>query len=393
MPALHEGPPRRNPVPLCRRVLALAALLAASLCAAAGFGEPGGPAPAELDTAYALPRADAYDMELLLSFGTSKGGSAGHLALALREPGADDDTVHSANFYADRSPKHAQGFYTDALMLAVPKKEYLYGTRSSLGPTASFGLDFGEIYKRSVIGIRVRGVPQAERDALRAFFDRLNADYRAKAAATDYHAGEITYDYMNLNCAKTIGAAFRHGAGYGTLEVRDPLPLSVAIRAIAAVSANIPTEMALKLVREWRARGYDLDVVLYRKWPHSPWADPHDDPPRAFATLPDRFPSVLSLDFRADEGQYEDEDNLYAMYLLRFLTRHALSIDAATQTLVLHTNPGHLPFAQADEQARSAARAESKALLRRLPVGLRSAAGVIGEPHRPYDFASARPEP
>jgi hypothetical protein len=278
-------------------------------------------------------------------------------------------------------------------MLAVPKKEYLYGTRSSLGPTASFGLDFGEIYKRSVVGIRVGGVPQAERDALRAFFDRLNADYRAKAAATEYHTGEITYDYMNLNCAKTIGAAFRHGAGYGTLEVRDPLPLSGVIRAIAAVSANIPTEMALKLMREWRARGYHLDVVLYRKWPHSPWADPHDDPPRAFATLPDRFPSVLSLDFRADEGQYEDEDNLYAMYLLRFLTRHALSIDAATQTLVLHTNPGHLPFTQADEQARSAAQSESKALLRRLPVGLRSAAGVIAEPHRPYDFASARPEP
>ena len=52
--------------------------------------------------------ADPYDMELLLSFGTSKGGSAGHLALALREPGADDDRVYSANFYADRDPKHAR---------------------------------------------------------------------------------------------------------------------------------------------------------------------------------------------------------------------------------------------------------------------------------------------
>ena len=33
--------------------------------------------------------------------------------------------------------------------------------RSSLGPKASFGLDFGEVYKRSVIGVRVRGVPAA----------------------------------------------------------------------------------------------------------------------------------------------------------------------------------------------------------------------------------------
>lgn len=378
--------------PLLRRVVAAAALWAAALCAAAtGFGEPGGPPPGRLAETFTTLRADPYDMELLLSFGTSKGGSAGHLALALREPGSDDDTVYSANFYADRTAKHAQGFYTDALMIAVPKQQYLYGTQSVLGPTASFGLDYGEVYKRTVIGIRVAGVPQAERDALRAFFDRLNADYRARAPSTPYHGGEITYDYMNLNCAKTIGAAFRHGASYDTLVVRDPLPLAGTLRAIAAVSANIPTEMALKLVQQWRARGYGLDVVLYRKWPRSPYADPHDDSPVAFSALPDRFPSVLSLDFRADEGQYEDEDNLYAMYLLRHLSRWALQIDPDTLALQLQPNPAPLPYPQADAQAREAARAESKNVLRRLPVGVRSAAGFVGEPYRPYDFASPRP--
>lgn len=377
---------------LLRRGVAAAALWAAALCAAAtGFGEPGGPPPGRLAETFTTLRADPYDMELLLSFGTSKGGSAGHLALALREPGSDDDTVYSANFYADRTAKHAQGFYTDALMIAVPKQQYLYGTQSVLGPTASFGLDYGEVYKRTVIGIRVAGVPQAERDALRAFFDRLNADYRARAPSTPYHGGEITYDYMNLNCAKTIGAAFRHGAGYDTLVVRDPLPLAGTLRAVAAVSANIPTEMALKLVQQWRARGYGLDVVLYRKWPRSPYADPHDDPPVAFSALPDRFPSVLSLDFRADEGQYEDEDNLYAMYLLRHLSRWALQIDPDTLALQLQPNPAPLPYPQADAQAREAARAESKNVLRRLPVGVRSAAGFVGEPYRPYDFASSRP--
>jgi hypothetical protein len=378
---------------LLRRALAGAALLGATLCAAAGFGEPGGPPPAGLAEAFVQLRAEPYDMELLLSFGTSKGGSAGHLALALREPGTDDDTVYSANFYADREPQHAQGFYTEALMIAVPKQEYLYGTRSSLGPTASFGLDFGEIYKRSVIGIRVQGVPLAERDALRAFFARLNDDYRKRAPTTAYHDGEITYDYMNLNCAKTIGAAFRHGAGYDTLEVRDPLPLASAVRAIAAVSANIPTEMALKLVEQWHARGYKLDAVLYRKWPNSPYADAHDDPPLAFRTLPDRFPSVLSLDFRADDGHYEDEDNLYAMYLLRYLSRHALQIDATTQALRVLPNAEVLPYAQASQQARAAAQSESKNLLLRLPVGVRSAAGFLGEPYRPYDFGSPRTPP
>jgi hypothetical protein len=381
-------------VGLLRRASAAAALLGAALCsAAAGFGEPGGPPPAGLAEAFVQLRAEPYDMELLLSFGTSKGGSAGHLALALREPGSDADTVYSANFYADRDPKHAQGFHTDALMIAVPKQEYLYGKQSSLGPTASFGLDYGEVYKRSVIGIRVHGAPLAERDALRSFFARLNDDYRARATSTPYHDGEITYDYMNLNCAKTIGAAFRHGAGYDTLEVRDPLPLASAVRAIAAVSANIPTEMALKLIEQWHARGYKLDAVLYRKWPNSPYADAHDDPPRAFGTLPDRFPSVLSLDFRADDGHYEDEDNLYAMYLLRYLSRHALQIDASTQALRVLPNADVLPYPQAAQQARAAAQSESKNVLRRLPVGVRSAAGLLGEPYRPYDFGSPRNPP
>jgi hypothetical protein len=372
-------------------VLAVAGLLAATLCTAASFGEPGGPPPAGLGAAFTQLRAAPYHIELLLSSGTSKGASAGHLALALREPGSGDDTVYSANFYADRDPKHAQGFYTDALMLAVPKKEYLYGKRSSLDATASFGLDYGEVYKRPVIGIRVSGAPKGERDALRAFFDQLNTDYRVKAPATAYHRGEITYDYMNLNCAKTIGAAFRHGAGYDALEVRDPLPLASALRAIAAISANIPTEMAMKLIDQWNTRGYKLDVVLYRKWPHSPWADPHDDPPVAFGKLPDRFPSVLSLDFRADAGHYEDEENLYAMYLLRFLSRYALQVDEATKTLQLLPNADALPYDQAAGLAREAARQESKGALRRLPVGLRDAAGLVGEAHRPYDFGSPRP--
>jgi hypothetical protein len=370
-----------------RRLLLLAAaLLVHALAGAVGFGEPGAPLPGRVDAVFEQLRQDPYQMELLISFGTSKGGSAGHLALVLRN--GDDNTVWSANFYADRDPKHAQGFYTDELMVAVPKKEYLYGTRSVLGPTASFGLDFGEVYKRSVIGIRVYGVPQAETDALRRFFGRLNDDYKRKASVTDYHYGDISYDYMNLNCAKTIGAAFKHGAGYDALRVRDPLPLSSLVRAIAALSANIPAEMAQQLIEQWHARGYALDVVLYKKWPHSPWADPHDDPSIAFRELPDRFPSVRSLDFRADAGEYEDEDNLYLMHLLRRLSRYALIIDDGSRQLLLVRSAATLPYDEAALQARSVAREQSKNVLRRLPVGVRDAAGLTGAGDHPYDFTA-----
>ena len=177
-----------------------------------------------------------------------------------------------------------------------------------LGSTAAFGLDFGEIYKRSVIGVRVYGVPKEEKDALTAFFARLNDDFHKRASDTEYHSGEIAYDYLRLNCAKTVGSAFRYGAGYKDLKINAPL-IGIT-RVVTALNANLPTEMALKLLREWDARGYRMDAVLYKKYPGSTYADPHDDPPVPFKDLPNRFPSVLSLDFRKEEGQYRDYDNL-----------------------------------------------------------------------------------
>ena len=134
-----------------------------------------------------------------------------------------------------------------------------------------------------------------------------------------------------------------------------------------------------------------MDVVLYQKWPHSRWIDPHDEPPLAFAELPDRFPSVLSLDFRADPGHYEDEDNLYAMFLLRHLSRYAAVIDEAAHELRLVGSTATLPYARAAQQARSEAGEQSKHLLRRLPLDIREAAGLTGEAARPYDFRLASP--
>ena len=188
---------------------AVTALMFAADVAAADFGTKGGPEPANIDEIANVLRQDPYDMELLISYGTSKGGSAGHLALAIRDQAPGDDLVYTANFYADRAPKHARGFYTDDLMVRIPKSEYLFRANSSLGDTASFGLDFGEIYKRSIIGVRVYGVPAAEKEALAAFFQRINDDYRNRVRNTEYHQGEVRYDYLRLNCAKTIGAGFK----------------------------------------------------------------------------------------------------------------------------------------------------------------------------------------
>ena len=315
------------------------ALVVAVDATAGDFGTKGGPQPANIDEIANVLRQDPYDMELLISYGTSKGGSAGHIALAIRDLVPGDDLVYSANFYADRAPEHAKGFYTGDLMVRIPKKEYLFQTNSSLGDTASFGLDFGEIYKRSVIGVRVYGVPAEEKDALAAFFQRINDDYHNRARNPEYHDGEVRYDYLRLNCAKTIGAGFKYGAGYQDLEVTSAKLLS-GRRVVAAANANIPTEMAMKLLARWHERGYRVDVVWYKKYGGSTYVDPHEKEKVAFKDLPNRFPSVLSSDFRKEQDRYEDIDNLFAMYLLYNLSKYRVRVNDETKLLEIDKTQG-----------------------------------------------------
>ncbi|HEY3180001.1 MAG TPA: hypothetical protein VGL25_14085 [Casimicrobiaceae bacterium] len=356
---------------------AVTALVFAADVAAADFGTKGGPEPANVDEVANVLREDPYDMELLISYGTSKGGSAGHIALAIRDQMPGDDLVYTANFYADRASKHAKGFYTDDLMVRIPKTEYLFKTNSSLGDTASFGLDFGEIYKRSIIGVRVYGVPAEEKEALAAFFKRINDDYHNRVRNTEYHNGEIRYDYLRLNCAKTIGAGFKYGAGYQDLEVTSAKLLS-GRRVVAAANANIPTEMAMKLLKEWNARGYGLDVVWYRKYEGSTYVDPHEEDKVAFKDLPNRFPSVLSSDFRKEQGHYEDFDNLFAMYLLYNLSKYRVRVNDEAKLLEIDKIKIPMAYTQAAEAATKSAESDSENFRRRVAFQRRGT--EIGDP-------------
>jgi hypothetical protein len=355
--------------------LAFAWLAVAAGPAAAEFGTKGGAEPANIEEFASFLRQDPYDLELLISYGTSNGGSAGHLALAIRGPdaGVETETVYSANFYADRSREHAKGYYTADLMIAIPKSEYLFRTTSSLGDTAAFGLDFGEIYKRSVIGVRVYGVPAQEKHAVAGFMKRINDDYRKRARNTEYHDREVKYDYLRLNCAKSIGSAFRYGAGYTELDVTSA-PILSGRRIVAAATANIPTEMAMKLLEQWNARGYRLDAVLYKKYPGSTYIDPHDEPKVAFKDLPNRFPSVLSRDFHSEQGEYEDSDNLFVMYVLYNLAKYSVQVNEQTKLLEVARTKTPLAYAEAVQLAAEAARSDSEDYGRRVtfqPKGTR----------------------
>ena len=362
-----------------------------SVCCADPFGHKGGPDIENIGEMNELLRQHPYDLELLLSFGTSKGGSAGHLAIAVRDQAPGDDLVFSANFYADLSPEHEKGYHNEDLMVMVPKTEYLFKTTSSLGPDASFGLDMGEIYKRSVIGIRIGGVQPSIKDGLRAFFHRLNTDFHARKQKTDYHHSPIVYGYKNLNCAKTIGLAFKHGAGFSDLEVKGTGFLS-QLNFIQATKVNLPTEMALQLIKTLAGRGCTFDVVLYKKWTGSTYINPQDDTGIMYKDLPNRFPSVLSLDYLENQGSYEDYDNLFAMYLLYCMGRYSIVLNGETRHLEIEAKKEPDGYAIASYNADQSAQKDKKHLLRRLVFrawGMKLDSGVDNT--HLYDYTGTSP--
>ena len=123
---------------------------------------------------------------------------------------------------------------------------------------------------------------------------------------------------------------------------------------VAAANANIPTEMAMKLLKEWNARGYGLDVVLYKKYEGSTYVDPHEEEKVAFKDLPNRFPSVLSRDFRKEQGQYEDFDNLFAMYLLYNLGKYSVRVNDETKLLEIEKSKSPMAYPEAASSPRRA---------------------------------------
>lgn len=351
---------------MVRRLALLAgiALLAPPLLAAP-LGHPAAEEPAGIDAVLGTLRETPYDLEMLISFGTSKFGSAGHLAMAVRDGAPGDDLVYSANFYADGKPDHVANHYTEELMARIPKREYLFGKRSSLGPKASFGLDYGEVYKRSVIGIRIGGVDPALTKALVAFWERVNADYKAGASDTDYQSGPVLYDYMKLNCAKTIALAFKKGAGFRDVRVKGEGFFS-KLNPLKALEANVPMEVALDILEAGAKRDWTFDAVLYKKFEGSTYVIPGSSDPTTFGDLPDRFPSVLSLDYTQVQGRYEDHDNLRAMNLLFHLGSASVVVNGETNRVEIEKTKEPLSYDEADRKAHAAAKRDSKSLLRRL---------------------------
>lgn len=351
---------------MLRRFFILISLLlpAKAFAETSPWAHPEGPAPKGVEAAMDYLSKTDWQLEILLSFANHKKGSAGHLALAVRDPKTSKILVHSANFYADRAEEHpADKYYTEDLIMAIPKDEYIWGVTSSISPKTHFGLDFGEIFKRALIGIRLYGISEQEISGIQNFYQRLNEDYRAQKSNTEYQRGAVIYDYMNLNCAKSVAQALKYGAGIKDIKVKGN-HLFNALPGAKYLFAHTPTSTTLQILEVLAERGVKMDAILYKRNEESTFMN--DDPALPFHQLPNRFPSVKSLDFFNGSTQFEDWDNLYAMNLFYQLGTAAFSLPDQARGVVLEKEKPALSYEEASQVAKDQADNDSKNLLRRL---------------------------
>ena len=87
----------------------------------------------------------------------------------------------------------------------------------------------------------------------------------------------------------------------------------------------------------------------------------------AFKDLPNRFPSVLSRDFRREQGHYEDFDNLFAMYVLYNMGRYSVRVNEETKLLEIEKSKSPMAYPKAAELATQSARSDSENFRRRKP--------------------------
>jgi hypothetical protein len=86
---------------------------------------------------------------------------------------------------------------------------------------------------------------------------------------------------------------------------------------------------------------------------------------------------VLSRDFRSEQGEYEDPDNLFVMYLLYNLAKTSVQVNEQTKLLEVARMKTPLAYAEAVQFAAEAARSDSEAYGRR--VDFRPKGTRIGE--------------
>ena len=108
--------------------------------------------------------------------------------------------------------------------------------------------------------------------------------------------------------------------------------------------AHTPSGTALSVLECLNELGYRFDVILYQKYPHSNYIDPHDEKEVPFKKLSNRFPSIPSLgkkkeikkkkiekknlecpDFLQKTENFDSFGNLYLMHLYNNMMKYSFN--------------------------------------------------------------------
>jgi hypothetical protein len=116
--------------------------------------------------------------------------------------------------------------------------------------------------------------------------------------------------------------------------------------------------------------------------------DPHEKEKVAFKDLPNRFPSVLSRDFRREQGQYEDFDNLFAGYLLYNIATYSVRVNDGTKLLEIEKRKRPMAYPVAVERAARDAKADSESFRRRIVFRTKGTNIEAAENWRLYKFTN-----
>ena len=202
----------------------------------------------------------------------------------------------------------------------------------------------------SVVAIRVWGSTIEDCLKLAEFSRQMNIDYKVQSRPNYLPGSSFKYNYYSLNCAQCINLAF-HVIGWQDIPVPNEAVVSRLVKA-AFDSTATPMRTALALMEACDARGYGLDIVVFKKIPGSTFAS--EIGKDYFGDLPNRFPAVVSLDFANAPSEYESYDNIFNMYLFYGLTRCRIGVKEQDELLTdwLYVDNEEKNVSMADIQAR-----------------------------------------
>jgi hypothetical protein len=126
--------------------------------------------------------------------------------------------------------------------------------------------------------------------------------------------------------------------------------------------------MAMKLMKEWKRAATRWTSSSTGNTRARPYVDPHDEEKSRVQGPSQPLSLGLSRDFRRDQGEYKDYDNLFAMYLLYNLGKYKRARERGDEA-PRNRQRGKLPlqYTQAAELPERSAKSDSHDFQRGVP--------------------------